>query len=208
LRLARSEFKAGACVFAVGLLAALPPAVADASSGGVSPSHGPAATPSEAPIRPCKPASGGMANSTEGCAPFEQSRLIGGEAIPPPDAPPAVKAVIEAADAIRRTPYIWGGGHLRWLSRGYDCSGAVSFALHGGGFLRSPLVSGQLMHWGQPGKGRWITVYASPVHTYAVIAGRRWDTVGDPRGVTGPRWHPSMAGESTAGFVVRHPAGY
>ncbi len=149
-----------------------------------------------------------MANSTEGCAPFERARLIAGEAIAPADAPAAVKAVIAAADSIRTTPYIWGGGHLSWMSRGYDCSGAVSFALHGGDFLSSPLVSGQMMHWGRPGKGRWITVYANSVHAYAVIDGRRWDTVGDSRGVTGPRWHPSMAGETTAGFVARHPAGY
>ena len=149
-----------------------------------------------------------MANSTGGCAPFERARLIDGEAVSPPDAPPAVKAVIAAADAIRTKPYIWGGGHLSWLSRGYDCSGAVSFALHGGGLLDSPLVSGQMMHWGRPGKGRWITIYASPVHVFAVIAGRRWDTVGDPPGITGPRWHPSMAGDTTAGFVARHPAGY
>jgi cell wall-associated NlpC family hydrolase len=209
LRLACSKLKAGACAFAVAVAVASPPALADAASGGgLSSSPGPISVPSETPPTPCSPESGGMANSTESCAPVQKARLIDGEAIAPADAPPAVKAVIAAADAIRTTPYIWGGGHLSWLSRGYDCSGAVSFALHGGDFLSSPLVSGQMMHWGRPGKGRWITVYANPVHTYAVIAGRRWDTVGDPRGVTGPRWHPSMAGETTAGFVARHPAGY
>ncbi len=179
-----------------------------ASGGGLSPSPGPSSAPPELPTAPCPPDSGGIANSTDGCGPVQRARLIDGEAIAPPDAPPAVKAVIAAADAIRTTPYIWGGGHIQWLSRGYDCSGAVSFALHGGGFLDSPLVSGEMMHWGRPGKGRWITVYASPVHAFAVIAGRRWDTVGDRPGTTGPRWHPSMAGDTTAGFVARHPAGY
>jgi len=209
LRLAYGKFKAGACAFAVAVVAASSPALAHAASGGgLSPSSEPAQAPAEVPVAPCTPSSGGMANSIEGCAGVQESRLIEGEAIPPPDAPAAVKAVVEAADAIRTTPYIWGGGHLRWLSRGYDCSGAVSFALHGGDFLSSPLVSGQMMHWGRPGKGRWITVYANPVHAFAVVAGRRWDTVGDPSGVTGPRWHPSMAGETTTGFVARHPAGY
>ncbi len=209
MRFSRSELKAGACAFAVAVAVASAPAVADAASeGGLSPSPGSTSAPPESPMTPCSPDSGGMANSTDGCAPAEKARLIDGEAIAPPDAPTAVGAVIAAADAIRTTPYIWGGGHLRWLSRGYDCSGAVGFALHGGGFLSSPLVSGQMMHWGRPGKGRWITVYASPVHAFAVIAGRRWDTVGDPSGITGPRWHPSMAGETTAGFVARHPVGY
>lgn len=209
MRFLRSELKAGACAFAVTVAVASAPALADAASGGgLSPSPGSNSAPSESPVTPCSPDSGGMANSTDGCAPVQKARLIDGEAIAPPDAPTAVKAVIAAADAIRTTPYIWGGGHLRWLSRGYDCSGAVSFALHGGDFLSSPLVSGQMMHWGRPGKGRWITVYASPVHAFAVIAGRRWDTVGDPLGITGPRWHPSMAGDTTTGFVARHPAGY
>ena len=186
------------------------PAVADAASGGVASSapESPAVPPAGAPTAPCEPPSGGVANPTGGCGAFERARLIEGEAIAPAGAPPAVKAVIAAADAIRFKPYIWGGGHLSWQSRGYDCSGAVSFALHGGGFLGAPMVSGQLMDWGRPGKGRWITIYASPDHVFAVIAGRRWDTVGDPRGVSGPRWHPSMRGDTTAGFVVRHPVGY
>jgi len=209
LRIARTKLRAGACAFAVAVAAASAPALADAASGGgLSASPGPSSVPPESVTAPCSQGSGGMANSTEGCAPAQRALLIDGEAIAPTDAPPAIKAVIAAANAIRTTPYIWGGGHLRWLSRGYDCSGAVSFALHGGGFLSSPLVSGQMMNWGRPGKGRWITVYASPVHAFAVIAGRRWDTVGDSPGITGPRWHPSMVGDTTIGFVARHPAGY
>jgi cell wall-associated NlpC family hydrolase len=208
LRIPRTKLKAGAFVFAF-FVAALPPAIADAASGGgLSASPGQSSVPVESAPAPCSSGSGGVANSTEGCAPLQSAQLIDGEAIAPADAPPAIKAVIAAANAIRSTPYVWGGGHLRWLSRGYDCSGAVSFALHGGGFLSSPLVSGQMTHWGRPGKGRWITVYANSVHAFAVIAGRRWDTVGDRPGTTGPRWHPSMAGDTTSGFVARHPAGY
>jgi hypothetical protein len=131
--------------------------------------------------------------------------LLGGVALAPPGAPPAIEAVIAAANQISHTPYIWGGGHGSWDSPGYDCSGAVSFALHGGGFLAAPLASGQLESWGAPGPGRWLTVYANATHAYAVIAGLRWDTVGDARG-SGPRWH--LSGAYPEGFVARHPPGY
>jgi hypothetical protein len=113
--------------------------------------------------------------------------------------------VIAAANQINTTPYVWGGGHGSFESSGYDCSGAVSFALNGGGFLSSPLDSTGLETWGSPGAGRWITVYANAGHAFAVIAGLSWDTVGDTSG-TGPRWHTTT--ESTAGFIARHPDGY
>jgi hypothetical protein len=130
--------------------------------------------------------------------------LLTGVALAPPDAPEAVKGAINAANMIIGRPYIWGGGHASFYSRGYDCSGSVSFALFGGGLIPRPLTSGELEHWGAPGPGKWITVYANATHTYAEIAGLRWDTVGDEQG-TGPRWH--LASTSTAGFVVRHPPG-
>jgi cell wall-associated NlpC family hydrolase len=119
---------------------------------------------------------------------------VSGIVLPPPSAPERIKGVINAANTIVGRPYVWGGGHGSWYSAGYDCSGAVSFAL-----------SGELESWGAPGPGRWLTVYANAGHAYAVIAGFRWDTVGDARG-TGPRWHP--AGAVPAGFVARHPPGY
>jgi hypothetical protein len=132
--------------------------------------------------------------------------LIDGIALAPPSAPEPIKGAIAAANSISTTPYIWGGGHGSWFARGYDCSGAVSFALFGGGFLTAPLASGALESWGAPGPGRWLTVYANAGHAYAVIAGLRWDTVGDARG-SGPRWHPNKADES-GGFVARHYPGY
>jgi hypothetical protein len=130
--------------------------------------------------------------------------LLTGVALAPPDAPEAVKGAIDAANTIIGRPYIWGGGHASFYSTGYDCSGSVSFALFGGGLIPRPLTSGELEHWGAPGPGKWITVYANAGHTFAEIAGLRWDTVGDEQG-TGPRWH--LATTSTAGFVVRHPPG-
>ena len=138
--------------------------------------------------------------------PGETATLLpNGQAAAPASAPAAVKAAIAAANSIATTPYIWGGGHGSFSSPGYDCSGAVSFALNGGGFLSSPLDSTGLETWGDPGAGSWITVYANSGHTFAVIAGLRWDTSGDISG-TGPRWHSDMA--STAGFIARHPSGY
>ena len=128
-----------------------------------------------------------------------------GLAAAPAAAPPAVKAAIAAANSIATTPYVWGGGHASFYSYGYDCSGAVSFALYGAGLLDSPLTSGSLESYGEPGPGKWITIYANATHTYVVIAGLRWDTVGDAHG-TGPRWHAEPP--YPAGFVVRHPAGY
>ncbi len=121
----------------------------------------------------------------------------------PSEAPPAIAAAIEAANSIATTPYIWGGGHGSFESSGYDCSGAVSFALHGGGFLESPLDSTGLETWGEPGPGRWITVYANAEHAWMIIAGLAFDTVGGP----GPRWHSSPV-DSPEGFVARHPPGY
>jgi peptidoglycan hydrolase-like protein with peptidoglycan-binding domain len=114
-----------------------------------------------------------------------------------------VARVIRAANRIQSKPYKYGGGHGRWNDTGYDCSGSVSYALHGGGLLSSPLTSGGFMRWGAPGRGRRITIYASPSHVYMVVDGRRFDTTG--RSETGTRWQASD--RSSAGYVVRHPPG-
>lgn len=153
--------------------------------------------------------SGGGISSSEVdvCAPTAKAKLLAdGTLVPPKSAPAKVKAVIEAANKIRTKPYIFGGGHARWWDKGYDCSGAVSFALHGGEFLESPLPSTSLAKWGEEGEGRWITVFTNPGHAYAVIAGWRWDTSGSTNGETGPRWREES--RSSAGFLARHPTGY
>jgi|GEM_PF-259107 len=124
------------------------------------------------------------------------------EASAPGSAPEQVKGAIAAANAIAMTPYIWGGGHGSFESSGYDCSGAVSYALHGGGLLESPLDSTGLETWGEAGPGRWITVYANAEHAWMIIAGLAFDTVGGP----GPRWHSSPV-DSPEGFIARHPPG-
>ncbi len=114
-----------------------------------------------------------------------------------------IARVIAAADEIATRPYVYGGGHGSFESDGYDCSGSVSYALHGGGLLSSPEDSSALESYGEPGPGRYITIYADAEHAWMTIDGRRYDTVALQE--SGSRWSSSMT--STAGYVVRHPAG-
>jgi hypothetical protein len=116
----------------------------------------------------------------------------------------AVSRVIAAGNEIATRPYVYGGGHGSFHSNGYDCSGSVSYALHGGGLLSSPQDSSGLESYGQSGPGKHITIYANAGHAFMVVNGRRFDTVAQQEG--GSRWSRSMT--STSGYVVRHPAGY
>jgi cell wall-associated NlpC family hydrolase len=192
-----------AALMTVAILA--PAGTAIAASGGFSPRAGASAEapPAEAP--PAEEAPSGVPAPAP-VVPGATATLVGERAVAPASAPPVVRKVIAAANRIRSTPYIWGGGHGRWWDRGYDCSGAVSYALHGGTLLEAPLVSGSFMSWGEPGPGSWITIYANRQHVYAVIAGLRGGAGGDAPGVTGPRWHAEPP--YPKGFVVRHPPGY
>jgi hypothetical protein len=131
----------------------------------------------------------------------------GRTAVAPDDAPQEVKDAIEAANRITTKPYRYGGGHGKWEDSGYDCSGAVSYAMHGGGFLNKPLDSSGFTSWGQAGKGTWITVYGNSGHAYVVIAGLRFDTsASGSSGGDGPRWRSKA--RSSSGYVARHPAGF
>ncbi len=145
--------------------------------------------------------------------PKEAKLLKSGRVRAPAGAPKRVKRVIRAANRIVRKPYRWGGGHGAFTTRlaaGYDCSGAVSHALRGGRFLKSPMASGGLMRWARRGTGRWITVYAHGGHAYLVVAGLRFDTSMRPRGApgpsTGPRWSKTLRRSDR--FVARHPKRY
>jgi peptidoglycan hydrolase-like protein with peptidoglycan-binding domain len=117
--------------------------------------------------------------------------------------PRAVRFVIRAGDRIAGLPYRYGGGHRSFADSGYDCSGSVSYALHGAGLLDAPLDSSEFMSWGAPGKGRYITIYANPGHVYMVVDGRRFDTSGAT--ASGSRWQTTM--RSSRGYTVRHPPG-
>jgi hypothetical protein len=133
--------------------------------------------------------------------------LPDGTAAAPTLAPPVVQQAIWAANQIVGKPYVYGGGHRSYRARGYDCSGTVSYALHGGGLLDEPLDSSSFMTWGEPGAGTWITVYTKRSHAYAIIAGLRLDTsaAGDPSGLKGPRWRP--VDRPGRGYKRRHPVG-
>lgn len=127
----------------------------------------------------------------------------GGLAQAPPGAPAAVSLVIAAGNAIAGLPYLYGGGHAGFKDTAYDCSGSVSYALAAAGLVSAPMASGPFMSWGDPGPGKWITVYANAGHAYMYVAGWRFDTVALAEG--GTRW--SRQPRSNAGFVARHPPG-
>lgn len=149
----------------------------------------------------CMPTPAGATRTSANCG----AELGNGRAIAPAGAPAAVKRAIAAANQIDGRPYVWGGGHISFLSRGYDCSGAVGYVLHAAGLLDQTMVSGQLAYWGEGGLGSWITVYANNEHVFMVIAGLRFDTRDDPPGVNGPRWHRAKV--EPPSFTARHPTG-
>jgi peptidoglycan hydrolase-like protein with peptidoglycan-binding domain len=127
-----------------------------------------------------------------------------GLAVAPASAPEEVKAIIDAGNRISRKPYKYGGGHARFpRDSGYDCSGSVSYALHGADLLDSPLDSTGFMRWGERGRGQWVSIYANAGHAYMVVAGLRFDT--SARKVSGSRW--SETSRSSRGYRVRHPEG-
>ena len=135
------------------------------------------------------------------CVTTDDAKLVNGKAIPPCEAPWRVRKTIRAANEIAKGHgYCWGGGHGSFESSCYDCSGAVSYALHGGGLLDEPLDSNGLARWGRNGRGDWITVFANSSHAYAKFAGLRFDTSMTPG--AGPGWSAEM--RSGRGFAKRH----
>jgi hypothetical protein len=174
----------------------------------------PAAAQTPAPLpavpAPAPPATGGAAYGVvfQPIVPGVVAQAVNGIAYAPDQAPDAVKQAIWAANQIVGMPYRLGGGHrVGFNDRAYDCSGTVSFAMHGAGLLAAPRDSSSFMRYGVAGKGQWITVYTNPGHAFAVIAGLRLDTsaAGDPAGGSGPRWRPNL--RSTRGYRARHPLG-
>jgi cell wall-associated NlpC family hydrolase len=173
----------------------------DPAGVSVGPQSGQLAQPvSDAEIRRELSASGLNANSTKAAL------TTAGLAVSPVDAPAQVQAIINAGNEIAHLPYVWGGGHARYIDTGYDCSGSISFVFAAAGILNTTMTSGELMSWGQPGPGKWITVFANNGHTFMYVAGLRFDTVALAE--TGSRWSNRPANEpDLSTFVVRHPAG-
>ena len=194
----------------VASLVAAPAAMAQTTAGTTDTSSTTAPAPT-APVVPTGGAAYGEPNpATVQLTPEQTATMLpNGYAAAPVSAPQEVKDAIAAANLIIGKPYVYGGGHnARFTSRGYDCSGTVSYALHGADLLTSPLDSSSFMKWGAKGAGTWITVYTNPGHAFAVIAGLRLDTsaAGDSAGGKGPRWRPAL--RSTKGFTARHPNGF
>jgi len=171
----------------------IPAAQASASTGGSVAAGG--AAEATAPTKP------------ELLVPGSTARYVGGLAAAPMAAPAAIQQIIWAGNQIIGLPYIYGGGHASFISAGYDCSGTVSFALHGASLLSSPEDSSEFEVWGSHGQGRWVAIFANPGHAYMTVAGLRLDTssADDPSNQQGPRWRPLRPGNG--GFIVRHPLG-
>jgi cell wall-associated NlpC family hydrolase len=151
---------------------------------------------------------GALQGTNGGFAPAAVGRATLGDdglAIPPSDAPPEVVSVIEAANRIVGKPYRYGGGHGKWEDSGYDCSGSVSYALHGAGLLKRAMDSTEFESYGDSGPGTWITIYGNSGHAYMVVAGLRFDTGYNDSTSSGPKWSTKM--RPSRGYVVRHPDG-
>jgi peptidoglycan hydrolase-like protein with peptidoglycan-binding domain len=128
-----------------------------------------------------------------------------GTANPPANAPTTIKNLFAAANKIATKPYVYGGGHASWNDSGYDCSGSLSYALHGANLLDAPLDSTEFESYGSPGPGRWISIWSNSGHTFMYVAGLRYDTSAqDSTG--GSRWTDQT--RSHSGYVESHPTGW
>jgi cell wall-associated NlpC family hydrolase len=139
--------------------------------------------------------------------PGTTARFVDGLAAAPMGVPAVIQEIVWAGNEVIGLPYIYGGGHGSFISPGYDCSGTVSFALHGADLVSAPEDSSEFERWGSHGVGRWVTIFANGGHAYMTVAGLRLDTspAEDPANLEGPRWRPLR--QTNAGFVVRHPIG-
>ncbi|HEX8976958.1 MAG TPA: hypothetical protein VF781_10635 [Solirubrobacteraceae bacterium] len=146
-----------------------------------------------------------LAQSGMSASADQAALTAGGLAVPPIDAPTAVQEVIAAGNQIARLPYHWGGGHMTYEDTGYDCSGSISYVFAAANLLSSTVTSGELMNYGQPGPGKWITIFANAGHTFMIVAGLRFDTVALAE--TGSRWSTRRPDENLSTFAIRHPPG-
>ncbi|HEY8583015.1 MAG TPA: hypothetical protein VIL49_08700, partial [Capillimicrobium sp.] len=155
-----------------------------------------------------KGAAGASDGGGDGASGLSRSvMLVGPHAKAPPDAPQAVQRIVAAANQVATLPYVYGGGHGRaeglFVDTAYDCSGSISFALANAGLMDRPMTSGEMMSWGEPGQGEWVTIYANEGHAFMVVGGARFDTVGLRE--TGSRWQEPF--RTVSGFTAVHPPG-
>jgi hypothetical protein len=151
--------------------------------------------------------------------PGTRTKILGsGLAATGQEAPQAVKNMVAAGNRLLSASYLYGGAHgtsLNTLGPAYDCSSAVSYLLHRGGVLgTSALDSSELSSYGQPGPGRFVSIYANAAHAFIYVGGLRFDTVedlaydsGPNAGKPGPKWRVSASVPGWASWTVRHPPG-
>lgn len=180
-----------------------------APDDGKQPDTLPSGAPSDAEVEAALARALGSDGSTAGRDLVSRATLKpDGTATIPTDAPSRVAAIIQAGNEVARKPYVYGGGHGRfansvWSDTAYDCSGSISFTLAAAGMIDAPMTSGGLADWGEPGPGKWVTIYANAEHTFMYVAGLRFDTSG--RQITGSRWQ--TATRNLNGFKIVHPKG-
>jgi cell wall-associated NlpC family hydrolase len=180
---------------------------ATAGTGGAEPATSTTTTTTTTTTPAASETASGPTARPELLVPGTTARYVNGLAAAPISVPLAVQEIIWAGNEIIGLPYIYGGGHASFTSAGYDCSGTVSFALHGASLLESPEDSSEFMAWGSHGVGRWVAIFSNPEHAYMTVAGLRLDTssADDPSNQQGPRWRPLRPANS--GYTVRHPLG-
>jgi hypothetical protein len=143
-------------------------------------------------------------------------------ALVPAGAPPTVQAMVVAGNELQDLPYGPSGHPDPLGALEEDCSSTVNYVLYRSGIrplteiIRDNPLAQDYVRWGAPGRGRWVTIYAtsSPTpHVFIVIAGLRLDTshngtdVGPNREESGPRWRVLDQIPTWAHWSVRHPPG-
>ena len=196
----------------------LAPATGSAPTLGALPGSTEASGGGEASSGSC-PAPEGTGSIPLPLTPGTQTKVLpSGLAAAGEEAPQAVKRMVAAGNRLFSASYLYGGAHgtsLDSLQPAYDCSSAVSYVLHWGGVLgTSALDSTALESYGQPGPGRYVSIYANAGHTFVYVAGLRFDTVEAPAydtgpnsGKSGPKWRVSTSVPGWATWTVRHPSG-
>jgi hypothetical protein len=143
-------------------------------------------------------------------------------ALVPLGAPAVVQAMVVAGNELQQLPYGPDGHPDPRGAPDEDCSSTINYLLFRAGvrpiaeITRDNPLAQDYVHWGLPGPGRWMTIYATDTptpHVFATVAGLRIDTshngtdVGPNRTQDGPRWRILDHIPTWAQWSVRHPPG-
>lgn len=146
----------------------------------------------------------------------------GHTALVPEQAPPVVQAMVIAGNELQDLPYGADGHPDPRGATSEDCSSTVNYVLYRSGvrqieeIVRQNPLAQDYLDWGEPGPGRWVTIYSTTEptnHVFIVIAGLRLDTshngtdVGPNRNQDGPRWRILDHIPTWAHWSVKHPPG-